>query len=375
MPVGSVHICKQDNCEDNLISIEFWKALESFGKLENPWQYCNTRSRLYLQYCTLSFYEHLRNQKLHLKVFLIMRVAIAGAGDLSRYFVEELLSASHEVVVLSRREKEWFKRDDISLRITDYSVPSLIKELDDCDALVSALLDYSMGSATAHLALLEACKQSPKCKRYIPSEYGGNIDEHPDQPTFYYANHEPVRKALREQKEVMWTLFNLGWLMDYLIPQNLRYIKDIGDFYPINLDNNTLKIPGTGNELVALTSARDAARAIAQLVNHVDWEPTTYICGETTTWNFVGDELASRGLKLARSYRPIELLEKEIADAESEDKVLAAQYDMWSISGAGFLPQEKLTRQAHKYFKGIKFRTVDEFLNDSTKQDSSDIAI
>ncbi|KAJ6085074.1 hypothetical protein N7499_004703 [Penicillium canescens] len=77
-----------------------------------------------------------------------MRIAIAGAGDLAKYLVEELLAASHEVVVPSRSSKPYR---------TDYSVPSLARSLEDCDALVSALLDYSLGSATTHLTLLEAC--------------------------------------------------------------------------------------------------------------------------------------------------------------------------------------------------------------------------
>jgi len=131
-----------------------------------------------------------------------MKIAIAGAGDLARYLVEELLADKHEVVVLSRSLKPWFQREDITFRLTDYSMPSLTKAIDNCEGLVSAILDYSMTSATVHLTLLEACKKSAKCKRFIPSEYAGNTDEFPDQPAFYYANHEPVRQALRSQKEV-----------------------------------------------------------------------------------------------------------------------------------------------------------------------------
>ncbi|KIM92610.1 hypothetical protein OIDMADRAFT_36481 [Oidiodendron maius Zn] len=294
-----------------------------------------------------------------------MRIAIAGAGDLARYLAEELLNASHEVVVLSRRAAPWFERKGISLRLTDYSVPSLIKELSDCEGLVSAILDYSMRSATVHLALLEACRQSPRCKKYIPSEYAGNTDEFPDQPSFYFANHEPVRKALREQNEVMWTLFNLGWLTDYLVPSNLRYIKDIGEYHPINLSENTFKIPGTGEEPIGFTSARDAARAIVRLMSYDEWEPIIYVCGETATWNKVKDIIIKRGGNPLVSYRPKEMVQRQIDDAESYDKVTSAQYEMWSISGAGLLPQEKLDKQRAKYFDGLKFRTIEEFLDDA----------
>lgn len=48
---------------------------------------------------------------------------------------------------------------------------------------------------------------------------------------------------------------------------------------------------------------------------------------------------------------------------------------MWFISGAGFLPQEKLKSQKAKYFKGLKIRTVDEFLDDADKSSGGGIAI
>lgn len=140
-----------------------------------------------------------------------MKIAIAGAGDLAKYLTEELLLAGHGVVVLSRSQPAWFMRSDITFRNVDYaSVATLTSALSDCDALISAILDYTLRFTTSHLALLEACQQSPKCKSFIPSEYAGNTDDYPDRPTFYYANHEPVRKALREQTEIRWTLFNLG---------------------------------------------------------------------------------------------------------------------------------------------------------------------
>jgi nucleoside-diphosphate-sugar epimerase len=294
-----------------------------------------------------------------------MKIAIAGAGDLARYFVEEFLVDGHQVVVLSRSPKAWFQHKEISFRITDYSVPSLIETIGDCEGLVSAIADYSMASATAHLAMLEACKKSPKCKRFIPSEYAGNTDEFPDQPAFYYANHEPVRQALREQTEIMWTLFNLGWLSDYMVPPNRRYIKDIDEFHPIRLTDKKMVIPGTGEELVAFTPVRDGAKAISKLFNHDSWEETIYVCGQTTTWNNVWNILRKHGIPLEKSYHPVEELEKQISDAESEDKVIAAQYAIWSTSGAGFLPQDKLRRQKAKYFQGVKFRTIEEFLNDA----------
>ena len=225
-----------------------------------------------------------------------MKVAIAGAGDLAKYLTEELLLAGHTVVVLSRSQPAWFTRPDITFRTVDYtSIPTLTAALSDCDVLISAILDYTMRFTTAHLALIEACHQSPRCKSFIPSEYAGNTDDYPDQPAFYYANHEPVRKALRQQTALRWTLFNLGWLTDYLVPAQYRYIKDIGDNHPVNLTAGTMKIPGTGDEMVAFTSVRDAAKALVRLLAFQDWEHIIYVCGETTTWNAIAGKIKDRG--------------------------------------------------------------------------------
>lgn len=291
-----------------------------------------------------------------------MKIAIAGAGDVAKYLVEESLLAGHEVVVISRRKPEWFDRSDVDFRLVDYSVPSLVQALNNCDGVVSTIMDYSMQFAVVHLALLEACRQSRTCKRFIPSEFAGNIDDFPKEPAFYFTNHEPVRKALREQTEVSWTLFNLGWLTDYFVPVQRRYIKDIGDFHPVNWDNKTVIIPGTGDELIAFTPIQDACRALVRLFDYDKWDTTIYVCGENTTWNTVAATLSKQSPGLKVSHVSQKDLQKQIDDAETEDKVLSAQYAMWSISGAAVLPQEKLNAQKQKYFNGLKFRTIEEYL-------------
>lgn len=306
-------------------------------------------------------------QPLDLVALSNMRVAIAGAGDMAKYFTEELLAIGHEVVVLSRSRKDWFNRDDIEFRQTDYSVESLVGLIEDCQGLVSGILDYSMNSATVHLALLEACRRSPQCKKFVPSEYAGNTDEYPDEPAFYAANHNPVREALRAQDEVIWTLFNLGWLTDYLVPASSRYIKDIGDYHPVDFHKGKITIPGSGDEPIAFTAARDGAKAIAQLMSLGKWEPITYVAGEMSSWNKVADILDKRGYHLKKSYRPVALLHQQVERAETEEQVIAAQYELWSVSGAGFLPQDKLKRQAETCFKGIKFRTIEEVMDDAVK--------
>ena len=39
--------------------------------------------------------------------------------------------------------------------------------------------------------------------------------------------------------------------------------------------------------------------------------------------------------------------------------------DEWNVLGASALPSAKVTEQREKYFKGVKFRTVKELLEDA----------
>ncbi|KAF2491700.1 f420-dependent NADP reductase [Lophium mytilinum] len=294
-----------------------------------------------------------------------MRIAIAGTGDVSKLFVEEFLKASHEVVVLARGPREWFTRPDVALRQTDYSVSSLTQYLEDCDGLISAIQDNEMTNVNVHLAMLEACKKSPKCKRFIPSEYIGDVEKYPEQPEFYFANHQPIRDALAAQKDVEWTLFNLGWLADYLVPQKNRYIRNIDDAHPVNFNDKTMIIPGTGDEPITCTAVRDGAKAIAHLFNAPAWEPVTYISGEATTWNQVKDLLAKHGNQLKISYRPKAELMDIVSNPTSHtpDDLVTAQFGMWSASGSTRVPEEKAAAHKEKFFAGLQFQSIEEILS------------
>lgn len=80
-----------------------------------------------------------------------------------------------------------------------------------------------MAFTEVHMNLIAAAQQTKSCRRIIPSEYGGDLEEQPDQPLFYNANHAPVRKALREQTVLEWTIVSTGWFPDYLFPEEYRY--------------------------------------------------------------------------------------------------------------------------------------------------------
>eukprot|EP00644_Phytophthora_capsici_P007877 jgi/Phyca11/20401/fgenesh1_pg.PHYCAscaffold_63_\ len=301
-----------------------------------------------------------------------MRVAVAGTGSFAKYFIEEFPAAGHEVVVLTRSHKEFLdgKRGVVEQRVTDYkTVSELVEVLEDCDALVSTIMDMESPSAQTHLNLLEACIQSPKCKRFIPSEFGGNEENFPpEEYDFFYGHNRPLKKALKEQNDVEYTFISLGWLADYIVPSSNRYHSDIGPGHPLNLHTRTMTIPGTGNVMFSLTSARDMAKAIAELLKSPNkWRPYTYVQGSETTWLQIAELMKTVGgiPDLKVSFEPLEEIKEQL---NKEELFLNASFKLLIPSGRSTFDQEAVKRDHAEHFPRVHLRTVKELL-EAVKED------
>ncbi|CAF1461217.1 unnamed protein product [Adineta ricciae] len=202
-------------------------------------------------------------------------IAVAGLGDVAKYVVEELnaLRSPPKIVLLSREIRSWFDQQPNTIfRITDYSVESLTKHLTDVDVLISLIHSNDRFYNDVHEAMIKACQNSSRCKRFIPSECGGDIEKFPQHPEFYVPTHGAIRKLLEEQNEIEYTLFNQGWFMDYFIPADRSYMKRILPIWPLDLENETLRIPGTGNEPITFTATS------ASTVTHRECEVADLLC-------------------------------------------------------------------------------------------------
>ncbi|OWY90568.1 hypothetical protein PHMEG_00041250, partial [Phytophthora megakarya] len=184
--------------------------------------------------------------------------------------------------------------------------------LSDCDALVCAISDLTQTFVDVHVALIEACKQTPKCKRFIPSGYGGNVEDFREKPESLFHHDAIVRDALMAQDELEWTAVCIGWVMDFTVPTANRHHADGGPIFPLDLHAKTMTIPGTGNEHFTMTSVR---KAVAQLLKSPKkWRPYTYVQGGETTWLEVAEVIKTEGgvsdLKVSANQSNTELLVK-----------------------------------------------------------------
>jgi nucleoside-diphosphate-sugar epimerase len=296
-----------------------------------------------------------------------MRVAIAGYGDLTHYICEEFVKAGHDLIILTRNYKlQLDNQEGIAQAITNYTLPSLRAPLADCEVLISTVSDTSPAYTNIHRNLILACQESPNCKRFIPAEFAGNIEAYPDQPGFYYSPHEPIREMLRKETDVEWTLVCIGWLTDYFVPSKNRHIKDIGECHPINWADNKIVIPGTGNEPVDFTWARDVARGLASLIKAPpgSWEPYTFMSGERSCWNDTAKIVQQKYLPDSLiEHRSLHTVAEMIKGAKDEDTLILADYSLMSIGQACAVPSDKVQAHKEKFFQGVRFRTLQDGLS------------
>lgn len=300
-----------------------------------------------------------------------MRVAIAGSGAVTSYFAEELPAAGIDVVILTRSIKPQFENlPGVQQFVTDYSVPSILQGIEGSTALISTILDYTPAFIDVHRRLIQAAKKSTTCKRFIPAEYGGNLEDFPDQPGFHSRLEGAIRAELAAQDELEWTLLSTGWFVDYVVPAGNRRLHDAGDAIPVNLAGNSMLIPGTGKEPLDVTAVRDVARAVARLLQAPQWERYTYVSGEKTTWNEIAALVQTKYPDINVRHRSLnQLIEDIVAHPEGEERIIA-EYAIFSASHAGSLPAEKVAAHREKYFSGIKFRTAKDVMAE-VEQDPS----
>ena len=226
-------------------------------------------------------------------------IALCSVGSLGKYLCDELLAHSrYSFVVISRqvslappsprgtscrtptpidaakRNKDPFFADrNIDLRTSDYSVGSVLAILDDTNATALVSFNHSPGSTfvDVHRAFLEACRRSRSCKRFIPSEFAGNIDDFPQHPSYYTASRVPFREVLALETDVEWTIFNNGWLLDYFLTRDKTYMPAIPDEFPVDPNGWKACIRGSGNEPQSFSSGRDVARALVMLLDAPEW--------------------------------------------------------------------------------------------------------
>jgi nucleoside-diphosphate-sugar epimerase len=152
--------------------------------------------------------------------------------------------------------------------------------------------------------------------------------------------------------------------MDYLLPKGAKkYCNDV--VIPVNIEERKARIPGTGDESIAMTMAEDIGKAVVWLINDPrPWPKYTYIAGSVNTWNELiklGEE--ATGDKFAVEYVSEEELHRKHKEALATGDALKAFYaevDIWyGLNGSMALPENEDTL----LFSGIQFIRAKDLIN------------
>ena len=156
---------------------------------------------------------------------------------------------------------------------TDYTAESLktIFNLTRVTTIISFINAVGSDYIDIHSNILAACRQSNTCKRLIPSEWIGDSETFPSKPNYYATSREPFRQVLRSQGEVHWTLFNVGWIADYLLPEDKTYMSPVPGKFPIDQESWSTCIRGTGDEPQSWICGREIGRAVVELCKASSW--------------------------------------------------------------------------------------------------------
>ncbi|KAL4876916.1 NAD(P)-binding protein [Aspergillus karnatakaensis] len=307
-----------------------------------------------------------------MSISCVQTIALAGVGSLGRYLYEVLSQDNqYKVIVLSRQNGDDLKSTGIDpslVRTTDYTEDSVLSILDynHATALISTIQCADDDYVPIHTVLLSACLRSNTCKRLIPSEYAGNIEDYPDLPRAYAVTRTPFRDTLCKTEGIQWTSFNLGWFMDYFVAQEKTFIRHVPSEFPIDLKSWQYTVRGTGDELQSFTCARDVAKAIVELLKAPTWDQVTYVAGEYASFNDAAKALEDfYGRPLERLYRSEDDIKAALAEHEGhggcEGRAIAEAEEL-TISGANCCPREKTLDQKARYFENVPFRSLREVL-------------
>ncbi|RDA94649.1 hypothetical protein CP533_2430 [Ophiocordyceps camponoti-saundersi (nom. inval.)] len=318
-------------------------------------------------------------------------IAICSPGNLGKSLCDELLDDTrYKFFVISRQLEDgevyvcdvtkllfksnraaFFRDRNIDVRTSDYSLESVLEILNETNASVLVSFNNSGGQTfvDVHCALLEACRKSLNCKRFIPSEFAGNIDEFPHYPSYYVHSRVPFRRILEKEQQVEWTLFNPCWLMDYCLTADKSYMPSIPNEFPIDPNGWKACIRGTGDAVQSFTSCRDVAKALIMLFDAPKWEPTIYVAGEWSTFNEMVLRMEKfHGRAMSKTYRSEEDIRRDTKlphTPENSEKLYLASVEEMMITAAGACPYDKTMRQREKFFQGLEFTTLEQLLAQS----------
>ncbi|KAI8830301.1 hypothetical protein BJ741DRAFT_620375 [Chytriomyces cf. hyalinus JEL632] len=285
---------------------------------------------------------------------------VGGTSTIGQALIKDLLATKGEfasVILLTRDPESKASKELIALGaearkipsdLSAESIPALAESLKGVDALVSVVGGPGIGSQEH---LIHASIQAG-VKRFVPSEYGIDLDLHASSIAFVGAK-VPIRKLLRSPEissKLEHTFIENGFFIDGYFSPFLNW--------SISAESVAVNIPGTGDVPLTVTHQSDVARFIAEVLRSdpaLSRNKTLKFEGDRFTWN-QARELVSKaivpvpGVKstFSTSYTSVEQLEKKFETAKGHEWV-QLQLLLATTRGQGLL-----SHNHNKLFPNVK---------------------
>jgi hypothetical protein len=176
--------------------------------------------------------------------------------------------------------------------------------------------------------------------------------------------------ASLKKTSLEYTTFYNGYFFDYFVPTVPTYLQPLA--LMIDIPNNAIAIPGTGDVPVVFTHTWDIAKFVTAYIEKPEWDREAYIIGDKITFNeFVRLAEDIKGVKFNVSYDSEEdLAAGKATELPSYPHVypfFPKEALLPMVAGMGWMMHKgyfdlDTKRALNKEFEAIKPRTIKELL-------------
>ncbi|KAF2139476.1 uncharacterized protein K452DRAFT_352678 [Aplosporella prunicola CBS 121167] len=251
---------------------------------------------------------------------------VGGSGTLGKPLLQALInSKAFNVTVLSRKSSTATFPDAVNVVHVDYaSLPDLTNALKGQDAVVSVL---PTGAIDTQIPLIEA-SIAAGVKRFIPSDFGGDIGNPKAATLPVYQPNIAVHRALEAQTqahpEFTYTTIRNGVLLDWSMAHN----------FILAFDSETPPLFDGGDRPFSASNLASVGQAVVGVLRHADEtrNRAVYVHDLVLTQNKVLS--IARQLAPERKWNPIVV---STTDLETQSRENYAKGVITMHSSMGFL--------------------------------------
>nr|XP_043636514.1 eugenol synthase 1-like isoform X2 [Erigeron canadensis] len=299
-------------------------------------------------------------------------LVIGGTGYIGKFIVEASVKAGHPTFVLVRESTvadpvknklvESFKNSGVTLGYGDLNDhESLVKAMKQVDIVISTVGKMQIPNQTK---IIDAIKESGNIKRFLPSEFGVDVDHQsavePASKTF--DEKIQIRRAIEAQR-IPYTYIVSNCFGGIFLP---RLAQPIAEATP---PRDKVTIPGDGNPQAVFNEEHDIGTYTIKAVddprtlNKILYiKPPNNICSLNELVSLWEKKI---GKSLEKTYVPEEQILKHIQDSTFPMNVALAISHAIFVKGdlTNFEIDSSFGIEATELYPDVKYTTVNEFLD------------